>query len=41
LEEVIVFADDKVFIEVGDNSAMIVGDLQWILSQQLRPCPMH
>jgi hypothetical protein len=41
LEEVIVLADDKVFMEVKDNNALIVGYLNWILSQQLRPCPVH
>ncbi len=41
MEEVILLANNKVFIEVNDNSALIVGDLNRILSRQLRPCSMH
>jgi hypothetical protein len=37
LEEVTMHADHKVFIEVDDNIALIVGDPQGILGQQLWP----
>jgi hypothetical protein len=33
-------AGHEVLMEVDDNSALIVGDPQGILGQQLRPCPI-
>jgi hypothetical protein len=36
-----VHAGSKVFVNVDDNSALIVGDPQGILGLQLRPQPMH
>jgi hypothetical protein len=36
LEEVLVRAGQEVLMEVEDNSALIFGDLQGILGQQLR-----
>ncbi len=40
LEEAIVCAVCKVLVEVDDNSAMIFGDLQGSLSEQLGPHPI-
>ncbi len=31
----------KVLMEVDDNICLILGDLQGILDQQLRPRPIH
>ncbi len=41
LEDVTVRAGRKVLMEVDDKSALIVGNLQGILGQQLRPHPVH
>jgi hypothetical protein len=41
LEEVAMQAGRKVLAEIEDNSALIVGDPQGILGQQLRPRPVH
>jgi hypothetical protein len=41
LEEVAVHAGNEVLAGVDDNSALIVGNLQGILGQQLRLCPIH
>ncbi len=37
IEEVTVHAGQEVLMEVDDNSLLIVGNLQVILGQQLRP----
>jgi hypothetical protein len=41
LEKVAMRFDRKVLMEVDGKSPMIVDDLQGILGQQLRPCPIH
>jgi hypothetical protein len=41
LEEVAVRADRKVLMEVDYSSSLIFGNPQGILSQQLRPRPIH
>ncbi len=41
LEEVTVRAGNKVLVKVDNNSVLIVGDPQGILSQQLRPHAIH
>jgi hypothetical protein len=40
-EEVGVYADHEVIVEVDDNIVLIVGNPQGILGQQLRPCQIH
>jgi hypothetical protein len=40
-EEVAVWAGHEVLMEVDDNSALIVSNQWGILSQQLRPHPIH
>jgi hypothetical protein len=39
MEDVTVCDGYEVLMEVGDNILMIVGDLEGILDQQLRPHP--
>ncbi len=41
LEEVAVHAGNEVLAGVDDNGALIVGNLQGILGQQLRFHPIH
>lgn len=41
LELLAVRADLEVLIEVGDNRALIVCDLLWIMDLQNRPCPIN
>ncbi len=40
-EEVIMRTGSKVLVDIGDTTALIVGDLQGILGQQFRPHPVH
>ncbi len=41
LGKVAVFAGLEVLVEVGDASALIIGDQWGILGPQLRPRPIH
>ncbi len=41
LEEVAMHADNKVLMQVDDNSLQVVGDPHGVLVQQLRPHPIH
>jgi hypothetical protein len=41
MEEVTARARQQVMMEVDNNIALIAGNLQWILSQQLKPHPMY
>jgi hypothetical protein len=41
MKDAAVCADHKVLVEVYNNSALIVGDPQGILGQQLRPHPIY
>jgi hypothetical protein len=41
LEDVAVRASHKVLVEVDDNILPTVGNIKWILYQQLRPHPVQ